>query len=136
MSLKICIAIVATIIGMAAAPAVAHHSFSAEFDITKTVKVIGKVTTVRWSNPHAWIYIDVQGEDGKVVNWAFETATANSLYRRGWRKDDLDPGTVVTAEGWLARNGTPTANTSSITLPDGRRLFAGTAPNEGAAAPR
>jgi hypothetical protein len=120
------------VIVAATAPAVAHHSFSAQFDITKTVTVMGKVSSVRWSNPHAWIYIDVQGEDGKVVNWAFETATANALFRRGWRKDDLEPGTAVIAEGWLARNGTPTANTSSITLPDGRRLFAGTAPAEGA----
>jgi hypothetical protein len=113
-------------------PAFAHHSFSAEFDVTKTVKVTGKVSSVRWSNPHAWIYIDVE-TDGKVVNWAFETATANALYRRGWRKEDLEPGTVVTAEGWLARNGTPTANTSTITLPDGRRLFAGAGPTEGGA---
>jgi hypothetical protein len=111
-------------------PTVAHHSFSAEFDVTKTVKVTGKINSMRWSNPHAWIYIDVD-TDGKVVKWAFETATANALYRRGWRKEDLEPGTVVTAEGWLARNGTPTANTNSITLPDGRRLFAGSAPNEG-----
>jgi hypothetical protein len=124
-------AIVAAVLGIGAVATEAHHSFSAEFDITKTVKVTGKVSSVRWSNPHAWIYIDVQGEDGKVVNWAFETATANALFRRGWRKDDLTPGTVVTAEGWLARNGTPTANTGSITLPDGRRLFAGNAPNEG-----
>jgi len=70
------------------------------------------------------------------VNWAFEMNAANNLYRRGWRKDDVPPGLMVTIEGWLARNGTPTANTSSITLPDGRRLFAGTAPNEGPAAPR
>ena len=111
-------------------PTVAHHSFSAEFDVTKTVKVTGKINSMRWSNPHAWIYIDVE-TDGKVVKWAFETATANALYRRGWRKEDLEPGTVVTAEGWLARNGTPTANTSSILLPDGRRLFSGSAPNEG-----
>jgi len=121
----------AIIVGIAAPAVVAHHSFSAEFDITKTVKVTGKVSSVRWSNPHAWIYIDVPAEDGKVVNWAFETATANALFRRGWRKDDLLPGTDVIAEGWLARNGTPTANTSAITLPDGRRLFAGNAPNEG-----
>jgi hypothetical protein len=113
-------------------PAIAHHSFSAEFDVTRTVKVTGKVSSVRWSNPHAWIYIDVE-TDGKVVNWAFETATANALYRRGWRKEDLEPGTMVTAEGWLARNGTPTANTNTITLPDGRRLFAGAGPNEGGA---
>ena len=132
MRLKTRCVTVATIVWMAAAPAVAHHSFSAEFDVTKTIKLTGKVTSMRWSNPHAWIYIDVTGADGKVVNWAFETATANGLYRRGWRKDDLEPGTVVTVEGYLARNGTPTANASSITLPDGRRLFAGAAPNEGA----
>ncbi len=132
MRLAILGAAVAAVVWMAAAPAVAHHSFSAQFDVTKTIKLTGKVTSVRWSNPHAWIYIDVQDADGKVVNWAFETATANGLYRRGWRKDDLEPGTVVTIEGWLARNGTPTANASSITLPDGRRLFAGSAsPNEG-----
>lgn len=131
MTLKTCCVTAAIVLGMAAQAVIAHHSFSAEFDITKTVKVTGKVSSVRWSNPHAWIYIDVTGTDGKVVNWAFETATANALFRRGWRKDDLLPGTEVTAEGWLARNGTPTANTSAITLPDGRRLFAGTAPNEG-----
>ena len=115
---------------LAATPLAAHHSFSAEYDQHKPLKLTGTVTSMRWSNPHAWIYIDVE-TDGKVVKWAFETATANALYRRGWRKEDLEPGTVVTAEGWLARNGTPTANTNSITLPDGRRLFAGSAPNEG-----
>jgi len=132
MRLKMLGATVGAVVWMTATPAVAHHSFSAEFDITKVIKVTGKVSSMRWSNPHAWIYVDVQGEDGKVVNWAFETATANGLYRRGWRKDDLEPGTVVTVEGYLARNGTPTANASNITLPDGRRLFAGAAPNEGA----
>jgi len=132
MRLKIVGAIAAVVVWMGVGPAVAHHSFSAEFDITKTIKLTGKVTSMRWSNPHAWIYVDVQGDDGKVVNWAFETATANGLYRRGWRKDDLEPGTVVTVEGYLARNGTPTANASRITLPDGRRLFAGAAPTEGA----
>jgi hypothetical protein len=115
-----------------ATTATAHHSFSAEFDIDKPVKLTGKVTSMRWSNPHAWIYIDVQGADGKVVNWAFETTTANTLYRRGWKQEDLVAGTVVTIDGWLARNGTPTANAGSVTLPDGRRLFAGSAEPGGA----
>ena len=118
---------------MGTTPVVAHHSFSAEFDITKTIKVSGKVSSVRWSNPHAWIYVDVTGADGKVVNWAFEMNAANSLYRRGWRREDVPAGLEVTIEGWLARNGTPTANTNTITLPDGRRLFAGSGPGEGAA---
>ena len=106
-----------------AARAAAHHSFSAEFDITKPVTVTGTVTMVRWSNPHGWIYVDVKDANGKVVNWSFETAAANQLYRRGWKPDDIPTGAVVTIEGWLARNGTPMANTDKIVLPDGRKLL-------------
>ena len=78
-----------------------------------------------WSNPHAWVYVDVKGADGKVANWAFETGGANALYRRGWKKTDLPVGETVTIEGFLARDGSKHVNATNIKLPGGRQLFAG-----------
>jgi Family of unknown function (DUF6152) len=103
----------------------AHHAFAAEFDVNQPVKVHGTVTKVEFVNPHAWIYVDVKGDDGKVVNWHFELGPPNALFRLGWKKDAVPEGTVVDITGFRAKSGEAVANGRSITLPDGRELFSG-----------
>jgi len=103
----------------------AHHAFAAEFDADRPVKVRGTITKMEWVNPHSWLYVDVKGPDGKVVNWAFELGPVNSLYRRGWTKHSVPPGIEVVVEGYAAKNGQAKANGRTVTFPDGKELFGG-----------
>jgi hypothetical protein len=120
-----------SLIGLCAIPSWAHHSFAAEFDIKKPVKLEGTVTKMEWINPHAWIHIDVKGPDGKITSWMVEGGTPNILLRRGFTKQSLEVGTAVVVEGYQAKNGENRANGSNITFTDGKRLFlGGSNPNE------
>ena len=121
----------AVVIG-AAIPAVAHHSFAAEFDAKKPVKLQGTVTKMEWINPHAWIYIDVKNTDGTVTNWMVEAGAPNALLRRGWTKNSLLPGTEIVIEGYQAKDGANRANGRDITFMDGKKLFVG---SQGTGAP-
>ena len=103
----------------------AHHSFQAQFDANRPIMLTGTVTLLEWTNPHARLYVDVAGEDGEVVNWDLELGPPTVLMRQGWRRDSLVPGTTVTVEGFLARDEPLVANARSVTLADGRRVFAG-----------
>lgn len=110
---------------MCGAPALAHHAFSAEFDAKKPVHLEGVVTKVELINPHAWIHIDVQGPDGKVGSWMIEAGSPNVLFRRGFTKSTVMPGTRVVVDGYQAKDSSLRANGRDITLPDGRKLFLG-----------
>jgi hypothetical protein len=102
-----------------------HHSFAAEFDRNKPIELTGTVTKVEWTNPHARIYIDVQEEGGKVVNWDFELGPPNGLMRQGWNRNSLQQGHVVKVNGFLSKDQEHVANARSVFLPDGRQVFAG-----------
>jgi hypothetical protein len=111
---------VATIAGLIlyllASSGIAHHSFSAQFDAEKPLKLIGTVTKVAWRNPHAWFYIDVQDNDGNVANWGMELGSPNILMRQGWSRSSMKIGDAVTVEGFHARDGSNTGNARVITL--------------------
>ena len=110
---------------LAALPILAHHSFAAEYDASKPIKITGTVTKMEWMNPHARFYVDVKDNDGKVTNWNFELGAIPVLLKQGWKRDSLKAGDQVTVEGSLAKDGSKTANARSVVLADGRRVFAG-----------
>jgi hypothetical protein len=104
--------------------ALAHHSFAAEYDTKKPVSLKGTVTKVEWTNPHARFYLDVKDESGAVTNWNLELASPNVLTRNGWSRHTLNVGDVVTVEGAQAKDGSQMANARTVTLADGKKVFA------------
>ena len=108
-----------------AGAAYAHHAFSAEFDASKPVTLEGTIAKMEWVNPHAWMWIDVENDDGTVDEWALEFGPPNALFRRGWTKSSVPIGESVKVSGFLAKDGRKVANANEVTLPDGRSLFAG-----------
>ena len=124
MRTKVVLVVAAFALLVASGSVIAHHSFSAEFDANKTFKMTGTVTKVEWMNPHTFFYIDVTDEKTKkVTNWAMEMGSPNGLMRNGWTRNTMKAGDVVSVEGSLAKDGSPTGNARSVTM-NGKRLFA------------
>jgi hypothetical protein len=110
---------------VSAAPMFAHHSFAAEYDASKPVELKGTVTKVEWTNPHARFYVDVKDANGKVTNWNFELASPNVLTRNGWTRHSLQEGDVISVQGSQAKDGAYLANARTVTLANGKKVFAG-----------
>jgi hypothetical protein len=127
MQAKFAVIVVGFALLIGARPLVAHHSFSAEFDASKTFKFTGTVTKVEWMNPHTFFYIDVVDEKTKkVTNWAMEMGSPNGLMRNGWTRNTMKIGDKVMVEGSMAKDGSPTGNARTVVLADsGKKLFAG-----------
>ena len=115
-----------------ASSASAHHAFAAEFDANKPINFKGKITKMEWVNPHTWLHVDVKQSDGTMVNWAIEAGTPNVLFRRGFTKQSLLPGTEIAIDGYQSKDGSHRANGRDLTLPSGQQLFLGSSGGEGA----
>src|ERR1700722_10648693 len=123
MNKTLCVAAVGLL--LTATPIPAHHAFAAEYDENKLVAVSGTVTAFKWTNPHAWLYVDGKDESGKETSWSFEMGSPGGLERRGWRSTELKRGDQVTVDSYAAKDGSNLANARTVTLPDGRKLFGG-----------
>jgi len=125
------LALIAACLVAAAVPVLAHHSFAAEYDNNKPLTLTGTVTKVEWMNPHARFYIDVKDQSGKVSNWEFELGSPNGLMRRGWTRNSLKEGDVVSVSGYHAKDGSNLGNARTVSLADGRKVFAGSTEDGG-----
>jgi hypothetical protein len=127
MRTKLAVVVGGLLVVTARVPVVAHHSFAAEYDQDKPVKVTGVVTKIEWTNPHIWFFVDVKDETGAVTNWGFSGGPPGVLDRRGISKHVLKPGDVGVVEGFRARDGSNNASGGSVTFPDGRKVFTASA---------
>jgi len=118
------------LLALAASPAIAHHSFAAEYDNTQPIKITGTLTRVEWTNPHIWFYLDVKDDKGATTSWGFSGGPPGVLQRRGIPKSVLKIGETIVVEGFRARDGSNNASGGTVTFADGRRVF--TASNEDA----
>ena len=125
--------VLAGIVALAAAPLVAHHAFSAEFDANRPIHFQGTVAKVEWINPHTWIHMDVQQENGTTERWMIEGGNPHNLFRRGFNKEVIQVGMEIVVDGYGSKDGTRRANGRDLTLPDGQTLFMG---SSGTGAPR
>src|ERR1700691_5724372 len=121
MKIKVGMLLVAALLALSK-PAIAHHSFGAEFDGNKPVRLVGKITRVEWTNPHSYFYVDVVDDKGNVTNWGCEGAAPSALTRRGWEKGDLKIGDTIVVDGYRAKDGSHLVDTRRVTFPDGRSV--------------
>jgi hypothetical protein len=116
---------------LGAVPVVAHHSFAAEFDGSKAVRLVGALTKIEWTNPHSYFYLDVKDEKGNIVKWSCEGGAPGALSRRGFKKGDIKIGDTLVVDGYLARDGSHLIDARRVTLPDGRSVSGASAGDGG-----